>query len=224
MRVVCQRPDCRMAGNSMPLAIISWTGPTRVLCPARASTMSSGSSGVSRHPLVDARHLARVELLADRARLAHGAEHPPVVDAAPFEPRLDELHGVARQIERRASPVRVGLARAHQHRGRAVDFLQYIRHFQRHELGAPQQRVVAQCQAARGSGRRSAGLRPPSCRFRSGQVSPWTRLPAPPAPVHPLQGEPDSGAAQRIRRAGAPCAGWRCWRRSGAPSRRGLDA
>ena len=40
----------------------------------------------------------------DRAILAHGAEHPPCVDAAPVEPRLDELHGVARQIERRASP------------------------------------------------------------------------------------------------------------------------
>ena len=43
MRVVFQRPDCRMAGSSIPQAIMSCTAPTRVLWPPSASTISSGS-------------------------------------------------------------------------------------------------------------------------------------------------------------------------------------
>ena len=102
-----------------------------------------GKPGVSRHPLVNARHLARAESLPHRAVLPHRPKQPPLADAAAVEPCRDELHGVAREIEHRASAIRIGLARAHQQRGRAVDVLQYIRHVQRHQLRPPQQGVVA---------------------------------------------------------------------------------
>ena len=46
------------------------------------------------HPLVDARHLARVELLADRSVLAYRPKQVSVVDFGAADPRIDQLDGV----------------------------------------------------------------------------------------------------------------------------------
>ena len=125
----------------MPPATMSCAAPTRVLCPEIPCTTSTGSPARSAIAL----KIRGTWLASSRSPTApRASERKSLPWETPLRSRHSRTSATLSRARYTVAPpaLGVGLGAAHQHGRRAVDFLNDIRHLQRHQLAPAQQRVV----------------------------------------------------------------------------------